>query len=178
MPTQNHNVALNLKAIQPIFDFELFKINEQDKEDVKQNAIVRILTSLADPRYIVTEETLFGFAQKIVKRTVVDYYRKLYRKIEVNSSSVNFSDGFAKDDSWADAFSKAVNESGFAVAELRVDYSMNKRKFTPQERRVVEYMLFDEDGAGMQMKEITDALGIDKSHGSRAFHKLRELVQG
>ncbi|QNR70499.1 sigma-70 family RNA polymerase sigma factor (plasmid) [Paenibacillus peoriae] len=175
---QNINVALDLVAIQPIFDFELFKVKAQDQEDVKQNAIVQILTSLADPRYVVTEDTLFSFAQRIVQRTVADYYRKKYRMIEVNSTSVHFVDAVDEEtgEGGSNAFNYKVEDFGYQISELRVDYRMYKQDFSPQERKVIDYLLYNGDAPAMQMKEITDLLGIDKSHGSRAFHKLRNLA--
>jgi len=176
--THTNNVALNLDALEKIFKYELFKVKAQDKEDVKQNAIVQILTSLADPRYVVTEDTLFSFAQRIVKRTVTDYYRKNYRMIEVNSTSVHFADNVDEEtgEGGSNAFNYSTEEFGYALSDLRVDFHLYEHEFSPQEKKVIDYLLYNEDAPAMQMKEITDTLGINKSYGSRAFHKLRKLA--
>lgn len=170
--------TLNLDLLKPIFDFELFKVRAQDKEDVKQTAILRILTSMQKyDNDQLPEDKLFSFAQVIVKRTVVDYYRKSSRKIEQNSTFVNFCDNVDEEtgSGGADAFNTTVDDYGYEVADIRLDYQNNCNKFTPQERRVVEYLLFNENGKGMNMAEISSELGVNKSHATRALKKLREV---
>lgn len=171
-------VNLNLDILKPIFDFELFKVKAQDKEDVKQTAILNILTALE--KYDsgqLPHDKLFSFAQVIVKRTVVDYYRRVNRKIEQNSTSVNWCDNVDEEtgSGGADAFNTTVEDYGYEVADIRLDYLNNAHKFTPQERRIVEYMLFNKEGEGMELPEVYKKLGIHKSHGARALKKLREV---
>lgn len=173
-------VNLDLNILKPIFDFELFKVNAQDKEDVKQTAILRILMALKNyDSEQLPEDKLFSFAQVIVKRTVVDYYRRASRKIEQSSTTVNFCDGGAEDtresEHPSDYFYIATDDSGYRVAGIRVDYQNNCHKFTPQERRIVEYLLFNSNGKGMNMAEISSELGVNKSHATRALKKLREV---
>jgi DNA-directed RNA polymerase specialized sigma subunit, sigma24 homolog len=174
-----HNtVSLNLDILKPIFDFELFKVKDQDKEDVKQDCIVEILSAL--PKYSkeqLPDDKLFSFAQVIVKRVVVDYFRRMNRKIVQNSTSVNFCDGVEEDSGagGADAFSASVKDYGFDITTLRLDYQRNAHRFTPNERRIVELMLFNEDTLGMDVSEAYNALGLHKSHGARALKKLREF---
>jgi len=178
------NINLDLNILKPIFDFELFKVRHQDKEDVKQTAILRILESMKNyTSEELPENKLFSFCQVIVKRTVVDYYRRSSRMIEQASTSVNFCDD-VKDknvsvgdgaEGGADTFSVEVEDNSYGVADIRIDYQNNSHKFTPQERKVIEYLLFNEEGAGMNMAEISSELGINKSHATRALKKLREV---
>jgi RNA polymerase sigma factor (sigma-70 family) len=175
-----NSTTLDLNVLKPIFAFELFKVCQQDREDVKQTAILRILTSMKkyDSEQL-PKEKLFSFAQVIVKRTVVDYYRKTNRKIDQASTSVNFCDGGTEDsresESMVDFFSVETEDMGYVVSDIRTDYENNSDKFTPQERRVVEYLLFNENGSGMNMAEISAELGVNKSHATRALKKLREV---
>jgi DNA-directed RNA polymerase specialized sigma24 family protein len=173
-----HALNLNLDILKPIFDFELFKIKDQDKDDVKQTAILRILDSLRkyDSEQL-PEDKLFSFAQVIVKRTVVDYYRRANRKIETSSALVHWSDDVDDETGagGAGAFSTSVNDLGYSLAGVRIDYRRNAHKFTPQERKVIEYLLFNDEAAGMNKSEISAKLGIHKSHATRALDKLREV---
>lgn len=59
---------LNSESIAKIFNFELFKVRNQDKEDVKQDCILRIMKSLQQTT--VPSEKLPSFCQTIIKRTV------------------------------------------------------------------------------------------------------------
>jgi RNA polymerase sigma factor (sigma-70 family) len=177
---QNFNLDLNI--LKPIFDFELFKVRQQDKDDVKQTAILRILESLKNyTSEELPENKLFSFAQVIVKRTVVDYYRKSGRKIEQNTTSVFFADGQAGSDSDMGeatdekSFATSADDVNYEVADIRTDYENNSHKFTPQERKIIDYLLFNENGSGMNMAEISAELGINKSHATRALKKLREV---
>jgi len=170
-------VISNFDFLKPIFDFELFKVCLQDKEDVKQTAILRILTSLKNPRYTVTEKTLFSFALIIVRRTVTDYYRLAGRMIEQKSTPVNFCDDVDKQtgSGGTEAFSSIVFDNGYNVADIRIDYENSKSEFTPKERRIIEYLLFTKYGTGMNMADISAELGINKSHATRAIKKLRNI---
>jgi len=171
-------INFNIDILKPIFDFELFKVKDQDKEDVKQTALLRIWSSLSNYNSEqLPEDKLFSFAQVIVKRTVVDYYRKSSRKIEQNSTLVNWSDDVDEEtgSGGADAFNTPIDDCGYDVANIRLDYQINAHKFTPQERKVIEYLLFNENGTGMNMAEISSELGINKSHATRALKKLREV---
>lgn len=61
-------VISSFDFLKPIFDFELFKFRRQDKEDVRNDAIVRILGSVKN--YTIKElqeNKLFSFCQVIVK---------------------------------------------------------------------------------------------------------------
>jgi RNA polymerase sigma factor (sigma-70 family) len=173
-----NNLTIDLNTLKPIFDFELFKVRQQDREDVKQDAILEILSSL--PKYdseTLPPEKLFSFSQKIVKRVVVDYYRRINRKIDQNSVSVNFCDDVEEDaeSGGADAFNLAVEDYNFSISGVRADYHRNIRKFTPTEKRVIEHLLYNEDGRGMTMADISSELGINKSHATRAVQKLRAI---
>lgn len=173
---QNLNFDLNI--LKPIFDFELFKVSQQDKEDVKQTALLRILTAAQDKtEEELPQDKLFSFAQTIVKRTVADHFRRLTRKVEINNTLVNFCDDVEEDSGagGADAFSCIVFESGFDVADIRLDYHNNSHKFTPKERQVINFLLFNEEGLGMSMTEISAELGVDKARATYALKKLREV---
>lgn len=174
--------TFNLDTLKPIFDFELFKVKPQDKEDVKQTAILRILESLKNyTSEELPENKFFSFSQVIVKRTVVDYYRRSSRKIEKNTTYGVFSEGqdeldeAGDDTSAAPIFFKAVEEVSYEVSNIRADYEINSNKFTPQERKIIDFLLFNENGSGMNMAEISAELGVNKSHATRALKKLREV---
>lgn len=176
---------LDLNILKPIFDFELFKVRRQDKEDVKQAAILRILESMQNySTEELPENKLFSFAQVIVKRTVVDYYRRQSRKIEADTNYVNFCDdvkdkniheGSQGTAQGADTFSISVMDNNYQVADIRVDYQNNSHLFTPKERMVIEYMLFNEEGVGMNLTEISEELGVHKARATKAMQKLREV---
>ncbi|MGG1263781.1 sigma-70 family RNA polymerase sigma factor [Brevibacillus laterosporus] len=174
MTTQNS--LFNLQELQPIFDFELYKVRNQDREDVKQTAILRILDALNNPRYKVTSDSLFRFSHLIVKRTVVDYYRGVGRMIEQYTTSVHYCDGNNDNelDDGNEYFAVEVPDNGYSVADIRLDYRLNKNEFTPQQSKIIELYLSD-DGLGMSMIDVTRKLGMNKSHGSRALQKLKEV---
>lgn len=168
---------LTSKSMTKIFDFELFKVRNQDKEDVRQDCVIRIMTALK--KQSVDVDKLPSFCQTVIKRTVVDYYRKTNRMIDKNSTSVFFCDGFA-DDGGSDegndmSFSATTEESGYDLIDIRLDFSLNRHRFTPTEQEVIEFMLNTEEGMSMNLAEIATELHINKSHTTRAFKKLREM---
>jgi len=161
--------------LKPIFDFFLPRVKEEDREDVKSDSILRILTAV-EKRKIKSD--IFTFAHTIVQRTVFDYYRQKNRKIAQASILVNFCDG-ADDEmgSTIDYFSYQVKEAGYDLSDVRNDYYCHISEFTPQERKIIDYMLFMEEGMGMKPTEISNRLGVNKSHASRAMNKLKKICQ-
>ena len=167
---------LNSTSMVKIFNFELFKVKPQDKDDVKQDAIVRIMKALKTQE--IAEEKLPSFCQTIIKRTVVDYYRKTNRMIDQASTSVFFCDGFEEDGAEdSSSFAMESNDYGYDISDIRVDFELNRSKFTPTEQGVMEYLLYNNDGMAMNMAEIASELQINKSHTTRAFKKLRGIYE-
>ncbi|MBG9612505.1 sigma-70 family RNA polymerase sigma factor [Bacillus cereus] len=167
---------LNSESIAKIFNFELFKVRNQDKEDVKQDCILRIMKSLQQTT--VPSEKLPSFCQTIIKRTVVDYYRYTNRMVEQNSTSVFYCDGFIEDDSSDNncpTFCQESYEQGYEFSIVKADYEIHRNKFTPTEQHVIEYMLYDGLGVCMNLAEIANELKINKSHSTRALKKLRSI---
>lgn len=167
---------LNSSSMKKIFNFELYKVRRQDKEDVKQDAIVRILKSLKTQE--IPEDKLFSFCQTIIKRTVVDYYRHTNRKIDQASTSVHFCDSdydSESGESSVDAFQYEQEELGYGISDIRYDFETNRGAFTPTEQKAIEFMLQDSTSMSMSLAEIANELQINKSHTTRAFKKLREM---
>ncbi|MWV43072.1 sigma-70 family RNA polymerase sigma factor [Paenibacillus sp. HJL G12] len=161
--------------LNPIFDFFLPKVKEEDREDVKSDSILRILTAV-EKRTIKSD--IFTFAHTIVQRTVFDYYRQKNRKITKASISVNFCDGADEESgSTIDYFSYEVEEVGYHLSDVRYDYLIHITDFTPQERKIIDYMLFVEEGMDMKPTEISNQLGLNKSHASRAMKKLKKVCR-
>lgn len=166
---------LTSTSMNKIFNFELYKVKAQDKDDVKQDCIIRIMTALKNQE--VPVEKLPSFCQTIIKRTVVDYYRKTNRMIDQNSTSVFFCDGFGDEDGGDDTPSFAMESAdyGYDVSDIRADFDMNRHRFTPTEQTAIEYMLSNYTSMSMSLAEIAEELQINKSHTTRAFKKLREI---
>lgn len=176
-------LTLNLENYRTIFDCELHKVRYQDKEDVRQTAILRILTTFANyDSEQIPENKLAAFVRTIVRRTIADYYRKRGRLIEQSSFLANWNDyagepGNEVSCTSTNAFYYGIQEYGYDLVDVRTDYLNNVDQFTPSERRFVEFVLFNEDAAGMKVSEIYTALGINKTHAARAFKKLREICE-
>ncbi|MFC7561289.1 hypothetical protein ACFQY3_23690 [Paenibacillus farraposensis] len=77
----------------------------------------------------------------------------------------------------ANYYSVQVNDYGFKLTEVKVDYLSNRNRFTKQEQRILNFMLFTEEGMDMKPTEIAHYLDIHKSHACRAVKKLRELYK-
>lgn len=168
---------LTSTSMTKIFNFELFKVRQQDKEDVKQNCVVEILKALKNAKEEIPTEKLPSFCQTIIKRTVVDYYRKTNRMIDTNSTLVHYCDGFGDEEGGEDTstFAHESVENGYDLSEVRVDYDLNRTHFTPREREIVDYLLYNNKGIAMNLTEIAKELSINKSHATRAVSKLREI---
>ncbi len=70
-----------------------------------------------------------------------------------------------------------MNDYGFKLADVKVDYLSNRNRFTKQEQRIINFMLFTEEGMDMKPAETAHYLDIHKSHACRAVKKLRELYK-
>lgn len=175
-----HEFSMDListPSMHKIFSFELFKVKAQDREDVKQECVIRIMKALKTEK--VDGSKLTSFFQTLIKRTVVDYHRHANRKIDQYSDTVFFCDGFGDGEGFdaADETFTAVetDETGYGVADIKVDFELNRHKFTPTEQKVIEYMLYNSEGMAMNLVEIAAELHINKSHSTRAFKKLKEI---
>lgn len=168
---------LNTDYMKMAFRFELFKVKEQDREDVKQDCIVRILKALKKQE--VPVEKLPFFCQTIIRRTVLDYYRHKNRMIDQNTMSVFFCDGYGDEEEGdideAMSFTHEYEDYGYDLSDIRADFEKNRNKFTPTEQNVIEYMLYNQKGLSMNLAEIASELQVNKSHTTRAFKKLREI---
>ncbi|XOS93650.1 hypothetical protein ACLMAB_09485 [Brevibacillus laterosporus] len=89
---------------------------------------------------------------------------------------VHFCDG-ADDEkgSTTDYFYGVDYEVGYGLADVRNDYLFHKHLFTNQEQKIISYMLFTEDGIDMKPTQISNQLGLNKSHASRAMNKLKHV---
>lgn len=65
--------SFNPDTLNHIFNFILRGVNEEDREDVKQDSIVKILTAINKG---TIKKDISTFSHTIIKRSVVDYYRK------------------------------------------------------------------------------------------------------
>jgi RNA polymerase sigma factor (sigma-70 family) len=165
----------DINILNPIFDYVLTGVKEADREEVKHDSIVRILTALSDGKI---QKDIFNFSHTVIQRTVFDYYRKKTRKITTNSTLVNFNDGADEEvGSTVEFFSYETDEQGYGIAEVRIDYLNNIDKFTKQEQKVIDFMLFTEEGMDMSLTEISNQLGVHKSHATRAMQKLKKVCQ-
>lgn len=165
----------DINILNPIFDFVLTGVKEADREDVKQDSIVRILTAISKGK---VQKDIFNFSYTVIQRTVYDYYRKKKRKITTNSILVNFCDGADEEEgSTVDYFTYETDEKGYDIADVRNDYFNNIDEFTKQEQKIIDFMLFTEEGMGMKPTEISNFLRLNKSHASRAMNKLRKVCQ-
>lgn len=168
---------LNTKSMKTIFRFELYKVKPQDKDDVKQDAIVRIMKSLKSQE--VELDKLPAFCQTIIKRTVVDYYRKSNRMVDKNSTSVFFCDGSTEDSSSegeGEGFWVESEDHNYSLSDVRVDFETNRDNFTPTEQQAIEYLLYNAQGMAMSLAEIARELKINKSHTTRAMNKLKTIA--
>lgn len=165
----------DINILNPIFDYVLAGVREADREDVKQDSIVRILTALSGDK---VQKDIFNFSYTVIQRTVFDYYRKKKRKITTNSTLVNFCDGADEEEgSTVDYFTYETDEKGYGIADVRNDYLNNIDKFTKQEQKIINFMLFTEEGMDMSLSEISNQLGLNKSHATRAMQKLKKVCQ-
>ncbi|MGG3801220.1 RNA polymerase sigma factor [Metabacillus fastidiosus] len=173
---------LNSTSMKKIFAFELFKVNKQDKEDVKQNCVVEIMKALKKQN--VPAHKLPSFCQTIIKRTVVDYYRYSSRMIEKATQLTVFSDSGSgvsftdidSDDHRGLYYAHETIEHGYEITDIRADFELNRHKFTPTEQAAIDYVFENYEKLSMDLVEIAEELNIHKSHTSRAFKKLRAIA--
>jgi RNA polymerase sigma factor (sigma-70 family) len=170
------DVTFDLQKIEPIFNFMLGKVNVNDRKDIMHDAIVKILEAIENNKI---NTSLYSFSHTVVRRTVTDYYRRKYNMINSNSISVHWSDGIDEEKGKIGvyAFSHRSEEVGYRISDVRNSYLFNIKTFTTQERKIIDYMLYTEDGLDMKPTEISNMLGINKSHASRAMSKLRKVCQ-
>ncbi|WP_151736420.1 sigma factor ['Paenibacillus yunnanensis' Narsing Rao et al. 2020] len=165
----------DINSLNPIFNFVLKGVRREDREDVKSESIVRILNAIENDKI---KKDVFTFAHTVVQRTVYDYYRKNKRMITRASTLVNFCDGTDEErGSTNEYFSFKTEEYGYRISDIRNDYRINRSSFTAQESKIIEFMLFTEEGIDMKPTEISNHLGINKSHASRAMTKFKKLCQ-
>lgn len=175
MTTQTTVQNFDIDTLKPIFNFVLKGVRYEDREEVKAEAVLRILTAIDKGQ---VKKDVFTFSHTVVQRTVYDYYRKNNRMITKNSTLVNYCDGADEEmGSTIDYFSQAVEEIGYGLADVKNDYLNNISEFTPQQRRIIDFMLFTEEGMDMKPTEISNLLGIDKTHASRAMTKLKKVCR-
>ncbi|OBZ11874.1 RNA polymerase subunit sigma-24 [Bacillus sp. FJAT-27264] len=165
----------NIESMTPIFNFVLKGVRHEDREEVRSEAVLRVLTAINGGKI---KKDVFTFAHTVVQRTVYDHYRRNNRLITKNSTSVNFCDGADEEHgSTIDYFSYATVDVGFGLSDVKNDYLNNISEFTTQERKIMDFMLFTEEGMDMKPTEISNMLGINKSHASRAMNKLKKVCQ-
>lgn len=164
----------DINELNHIFEHILNKqVRYDDREDVKSDAVLRILEEVHKNSI---KTNFISFAHTVIQRTVIEYYRKKNRMIVKNSTSVNFCDGVDKDvGSTVDFFSYKIEDKGYEMSDVRTDYLNNIGLFTKTEQLVMNELLFNKDCYDMKMSEISRRLGLDKSHATRAFKKLRKL---
>lgn len=176
----NNNLAavsnFSIETLAPIFNYVLRGVRYEDREEVKSEAVLRILTAIDQNK---VKKDVFSFSHTVVQRTVYDYYRKNNRMITKRSTLVNYCDGADEDrGSTIDYFSYPTEEAGYGLSDVRIDYLNHIDEFTPQQRKILNFMLFTEEGIAMKPTEISNQLGLDKSHASRAMSKLKQICQG
>lgn len=166
-------LSLQLESLNSMFDYELTKVNTQDRADVKQDALMKIFIA-AQKQQI---SNLKAFARTVVKRTVIDYYRRRNRLIEQHSFSVNFNDGVDVENGGSSVECFCIEEVDYKydIACIRADYESNINSFTAREQEVINYLLYNDEAYGMGATDLANQLGINKSHASRAVKKLREI---
>ncbi|WP_434750818.1 sigma-70 family RNA polymerase sigma factor [Paenibacillus amylolyticus] len=175
MTTQTTIANFDIESLTPIFKFILKGVRSEDREEVQSEAVLRILTAIDKGQ---VKKDIFTFSHTVVQRAVFDYYRKNNRMINKNSTYVHFCDGADEEHgSTIDYFSYATEEIGYGLSDVKTDYLNNLCMFTPQQRRIIDFMLFTEEGIDMKPTEISNLLGLNKSHASRAMNTLKKLCQ-
>lgn len=176
MTTQTTVANFDVESLTPIFNFVLKGVRHEDRDDVKSEAILKILTAI-DKGTI--KKDVFTFSHTVIQRAVYNYYRKNNLMIRKNSTLVNYCDGADEEQgSTIDYFSYATEEVGYGLSDVKTDYLDNISEFTPHERKIIDFMLFTEEGMAMRPAEIAIFLGMDKSRASRAMSKLKKVCQG
>lgn len=171
----------DIQSFKPIFDFELRHVNPQDREDIMQTALLKLFIALKNkrdqPDEYLNSENVGGLLRTIARCTVIDYYRKRKNLIEANSFAVHWNDGYDEKSHSGSTkyFHVSYHEHGYEVSEIRNDYYTHRERFTPQEKRVIDYLLEEMEGAGELLSEISVKLNVHKSHATRALQKLRKI---
>ena len=179
--------VMESQSLKKILFYELYRVSKQDKEDVKQNCLVEIMKTLSKYEREIPKKELPTLCQRIIKNTVADYFRKINRKIEKNTINVVFQDTGEDDSHQHESDYDNVFDEGLVVdqyqekdntqdwCDITNDYENNISNFTPNEKKVVEYILYKDDGKGASKTEIAQELGVNKSSASRAISKLSEV---
>ncbi|WP_018884242.1 RNA polymerase sigma factor [Paenibacillus massiliensis] len=163
----------DVRMMTPIFKTLLYKVNRDEREDVKSIAVLKVLEGIQKG---AVKKDLFSYAYSIVKFVVVDHIRRNNRKINRASTLVNFCDGADEEvGGSADYFCYKVEEPGYEVSIVRADYEANIQKFSPQQRKIVEYMIYKEEGMDIPPGGVAISLGLNKCHASRAMAKMQKF---
>lgn len=170
---------INFDALTEVISYETRKVVTADREDVQQTIFERLLKQMSNkPDYATTEKQVGGLCRDIARKSVADYFRHI-NTLKVSSTAYVFfadpMDEGADRESNADNFYAIVEEEGYLLAELRLDFEQNQHAFTPQERRVIDRKL-TEEGMDMSWTDISNELGINKSHASRAKKAFEGVV--
>lgn len=167
--------SFDASILVPIFKKNARLVKSQDQEEVWATATLRILEEINKGTVITSIKSFCG---TIISRTIADYYRYNNRMISRSSTSVNFCDNSEEESrSGADAFYVAIQDFGYSLSEVRSDYEANMVMFTPRERTILDYMLYEEDALDMIPTEVARTVGLDRSHASNAVRKLKKLCQ-
>lgn len=166
------NFEKDYAAIIKIVRSATSKARDNNKEDIQQEALIRIYNTIEDYQSKGKEVTE-GLIYVIAYRSYTRYVK--HKSININSPLfVEFDADFVDEGSSPALYvNLPVVDASYEVSEVVESYINNRSKFTNSEKLLLDYILIDHMGSSVVDAYV--ALGINKSNGSRALKKLREL---
>lgn len=156
-----------------------------EREDFMQDCVETILKELKKRGKTIDIDKDYPLFVTICNRKINEYFRHKARKNAYPISSIvdpenkqDLDSLRTKQDVKVIAPSYRDSSLLLQMVEVSIDYLKNRHKFYPKETVVLDWCLSNiEVASGMNQKEIAETLGVDKSHVTRAFKRLRNICE-
>ncbi len=163
----------DLSFIYPIFERHAHRVDLQDREDVLSEVLVAVVEKLRSGTAV---ENLVTYVFSVVKFKITSYLRMKTCAQTKAIKYVHYCDGIEEDGVAEGSYNASDNDASYLLCEFQIDYEASRSKFSPNEQKVVDFMLYSsEQCVGMKPSAIATHLGLDHAHGCNALRKLKNL---
>ena len=169
---------LKLDSLQKKLNYALQKVDYQDREDVKQEVLLKILKAARRRPHLLNDDMqeLVAYSQHIIQGTIADYYKARNNKPNVKYFAYYERRQDTDLGSPTEFFILPMREYGYDLSEIRMDYLRHRRKFTKNDRKVLDFLLFDPLGPDLNKSELAEKVKVHKSSVTRAVQNFREKI--
>lgn len=176
---------LSLDPLKKSIDYMLYKYNiiKQEIDDVKQDIFLRIIAKVRKKPEVLDYEPFrfVAYCNPIIKRAILDYLKK--SKSRKNKVLYFGYYDYRKDmdsntpfETPLDFLLYPVKDIRYSLVEVKMDYIRHRNKFTKNEQKVLDFLLFDPSGLDLNYNEIAEKVKVHKSSVTRAVIHLRSKI--